>query len=80
MAGIEKAHGGWKVQIYRQVFYTAEALQKILRTHNIQAEVIYAESPVAPGQLKHHYMPNIPLIIYPENISWETMKPLLEKN
>jgi L-threonylcarbamoyladenylate synthase len=79
VAGIEKVDGSWKVQIYRPGFYTAEALQKILRTHHIQAEVIYAESPVAPGQLKHHYMPNIPLIIYPENISWETMRPLLEK-
>jgi hypothetical protein len=33
--------------------------------------VVYAESPVAPGQLNHHYMPKIPLVIVPENFVWE---------
>ena len=62
---------GNKVEIYRPGFYTAKMLSEILRTNGIEAEVSYTESPVAPGQLKHHYMPKIPLIIVPENFVWE---------
>lgn len=58
---------GSRVEIFRPGFYTAKMLTDILRTNNIEAEVVYAESPVAPGQLKHHYMPKIPLVIVPEN-------------
>lgn len=60
-----------KVFIYRPGFYTAKSLAKILGDHGLDIEVSYAESPVAPGQLKHHYMPKIPLIIVPENFIWE---------
>lgn len=60
-----------KVEIYRPGFYTAKALSEILRNHGLEVEVVYAESPVAPGQLKHHYMPKIPLVIVPENFVWE---------
>jgi L-threonylcarbamoyladenylate synthase len=60
-----------KVQIYRPGHYTARMLELILRENKIDAPVIYAESPVAPGQLKHHYMPKIPLIIVPMNFIWE---------
>lgn len=67
VAGIQNG----KVLIYRPGFYTAKSLTKILNDHGIEAEVTYAESPVAPGQLKHHYMPKIPLIIVPENFVWE---------
>ncbi len=63
VAGIEQSAGTTKVLIYRPGHYTAQALQKILDQHKISATVEYAESPVAPGQLKHHYMPNIPLVI-----------------
>lgn len=66
VAGVEETQDGFKVLIYRPGHYTAEKLQKILNQANIKAEVIYAQSPVAPGQLKHHYMPNIPLVIVPE--------------
>lgn len=58
---------GNRVEIFRPGFYTAKMLSDILRSNNIDAEVVYAESPVAPGQLKHHYMPKIPLVIVPEN-------------
>ena len=58
---------GNRVEIFRPGFYTAKMLSDILRANNIEAEVVYAESPVAPGQLKHHYMPKIPLVIVPEN-------------
>ena len=67
VAGIK----GNKVEIFRPGFYTAKMLAQILESNGIKAEVVYAQSPVAPGQLKHHYMPKIPLIIVPENFVWE---------
>lgn len=62
---------GNKVEIFRPGYYTAKMISEILEQNGIKAEVVYAESPVAPGQLKHHYMPKIPLIIVPENFIWE---------
>lgn len=62
---------GNKVEIYRPGHYTAKMLSEILRANSIDAQVVYAQSPVAPGQLKHHYMPKIPLVIVPENFIWE---------
>lgn len=78
VAGVEKDQAGWKVFIYRPGFFTAQSLQKILDDHKIKATVEYAESPVAPGQLKHHYMPNIPLVIVPEHFSWDNSRLLIE--
>lgn len=78
VAGVEEVQGQWKVLIYRPGFYTPSALQKILSNHQIEAQVVYAESPVAPGQLKHHYMPNIPLVITPEKSDWNKIRPLIE--
>lgn len=75
--GIESTVAGvidGKVQIFRPGFYTAKMIAKILEDHGISTEVSYAESPVAPGQLKHHYMPRIPLVIVPENFVWEKHK------
>lgn len=72
--GIESTVAGVsdnKVEIFRPGFYTAKMLSEILRQNGIEIEVVYAESPVAPGQLKHHYMPKIPLVIVPENFVWE---------
>lgn len=72
--GIESTVVGVKdnhVEIFRPGFYTAMSLGEILRANGIDVQVVYAESPVAPGQLKHHYMPKIPLIIVPENFVWE---------
>ncbi len=59
------------VEIYRPGFFTAAMLKDILNRAGISAEVKYAESPVAPGQLKHHYMPKIPLVIVPPDFHWE---------
>lgn len=67
VAGVEETADGYKVLIYRPGHYTAEKLQKILDLAHIKAQVVYAQSPVAPGQLQHHYMPNIPLVIVPQN-------------
>jgi L-threonylcarbamoyladenylate synthase len=78
VAGIEETQDGWKVLIYRPGFFTAISLQKILDEHKIKSAVVYAESPVAPGQLKHHYMPNIPLVIVPEHFNWIESRSLIE--
>jgi L-threonylcarbamoyladenylate synthase len=61
-----------KVLIYRPGFYTAKMLSDILEKSGLKVSVSYAESPVAPGQLKHHYMPKIPLVIIPEGFDWKT--------
>lgn len=63
-----------KLEIFRPGFYTASKISDILKKHGISIDVSYAESPVAPGQLKHHYMPKIPLIIVPENIDREKIQ------
>jgi hypothetical protein len=59
------------IEIFRPGYFTAKALKEILAQNGINIEVRYAQSPVAPGQLKHHYMPKIPLLIVPENFVWE---------
>lgn len=69
---------GFMVEIYRPGFFTAKMLEKILQDHHIDAEVRYAQSPAAPGQLKHHYMPKIPLIIVPEEFNWDENRFLIE--
>lgn len=79
VAGVEEDEQGFHVFIYRPGFYTAQNLQQILKDQNIVATVSYAQSPVAPGQLKHHYMPNIPLIILPEKYDWTMVQPLIEQ-
>lgn len=51
------------IKIYRPGSITKEMLTQAL-TGYIQAIPIFEEqSPVAPGHLKHHYMPSIPLVI-----------------
>ncbi len=65
---------GKKVEIFRPGFYTPSILRKILLENHLDVEVSYAESPVAPGQLKHHYMPKIPLIIVPEGVEIDLVK------
>ncbi len=78
VVGVEKVNETWKVLIYRPGFYTAQDIKKILDEKNIKSQVDYAQSPVAPGQLKHHYMPNIPLIIISEKIDIEMAKKKIE--
>lgn len=74
VAGIENG----EVKIYRPGFYTANKLIQILKDHNLDVKVTYAQSPVAPGQLKHHYMPNIPLVIIPAEKKWEEVRSEVE--
>lgn len=67
-----------EVKIYRPGYYTAKMIQELLHSRGVSARVSYSESPVAPGQLKHHYMPKIPLIIVQENFNWNRDRSLIE--
>lgn len=78
VAGVFKMDTGFRIEIFRPGHYTAKMLEKILSDSGIKAEVKYAESPVAPGQLKHHYMPKIPLVIVPQAFDWADDKHLVE--
>ncbi|MGK0367496.1 MAG: L-threonylcarbamoyladenylate synthase [Thermoproteota archaeon] len=51
-----------ELEIYRPGMITKEQLSKALEKYDRQVLISHVESPVAPGQLKHHYMPDIPLI------------------
>ena len=63
VAAVVRAGGRWKVMVYRPGFYTAATLHDILENVGLPTETSYAESPVAPGQLEHHYMPPIPVLV-----------------
>lgn len=69
---------GNEVEIFRPGFYTAKMLRELLEKRGLSVEVLYAESPVAPGQLKHHYMPKIPLVIIPSKGIWTSLLPEIE--
>lgn len=63
VAAVVQESGRRKLLIYRPGFYTAAYLHDLLEEAGLPTETSYAESPVAPGQLKHHYMPAIPVIV-----------------
>ncbi|MEK6554548.1 MAG: L-threonylcarbamoyladenylate synthase [Bdellovibrionota bacterium] len=65
--GVESTVIGFKknkIVIYRPGAVTKEKLEEALKLlEETTYKVIEDESPVAPGHLKHHYMPEIPLVI-----------------
>lgn len=64
--GIESTVVGFvgdEVKIYRPGIISANDIEKVLRSEGINPTVSYTKSPVAPGQLEHHYMPKVPLLI-----------------
>lgn len=64
--GIESTILGFsegKILIYRPGMTTKTEIEQILKENKINLDVFYHESPVAPGHLKHHYMPSIPVIM-----------------
>jgi L-threonylcarbamoyladenylate synthase len=80
--GIESTVAGVvenSVRIYRPGYFTAKMLKDILQKAGLEVEVTYEQSPVAPGQLKHHYMPKIPLVIIHQSQSWEGIQSQVEK-
>lgn len=70
--GIESTVAGVfedRVEIYRPGMITSEMIQKAFEEEGMNISVEVKQSPVAPGQLKHHYMPKIPVIL-----SWDDAK------
>jgi L-threonylcarbamoyladenylate synthase len=63
VAAVIRASGRWKLMVYRPGFYTAATLHDMLEDAGLPTETSYAESPVAPGHLQHHYMPSIPVLV-----------------
>lgn len=78
VVGLEKKGASYRVKIYRPGHFTAPMIEEILKKKGLSASVEYSESPVAPGQLKHHYMPKIPLVIVPKDSQWEKIKSVIE--
>ncbi|MGE3611076.1 MAG: L-threonylcarbamoyladenylate synthase [Bacteriovoracaceae bacterium] len=78
VVGVHESSDKFTIEIYRPGFYTASHFKDILKDCGLVIEVKYAESPVAPGQLKHHYMPKIPLVIIPEGMTWENKREEIE--
>lgn len=72
VVGVIETETGFSLQIFRPGHVTASRLSEVLAAAGISATVDYAQSPVAPGQLKHHYMPKIPLVIVPSDFDWES--------
>lgn len=61
-----------EVHIYRPGAITKKMIQEALNKEFVrQVIVMEAPSPAAPGQLQHHYMPKIPLILVPTQINIE---------
>ena len=52
-----------QVAILRPGMISKSDIEKILVTSGIKTPVIYKDSEIAPGHLKHHYMPERPLIL-----------------
>ncbi len=53
-----------EIKIYRPGIVTKSKIAEILMKENLPfIKITYDQSPVAPGQLQHHYMPAIPLLI-----------------
>lgn len=64
--GIESTVVGFngdEVKIYRPGMISAHDIEKVLKDAGVTPVVTYTQSPVAPGQMEHHYMPKVPLLI-----------------
>lgn len=61
-----------RVEIYRPGMLTVDDIQRALQRKGLVLPVSLAQSPVAPGQLKHHYMPKIPV-----GLCWDNSAPNL---
>jgi L-threonylcarbamoyladenylate synthase len=76
--GITQTDSGFQLEIYRPGGITSKMIQEVIQATGLKAEVTYTQSPVAPGQLKHHYMPKIPLVIVPQSFDWKRDRQLIE--
>ncbi len=78
VVGISRSGETFKVEIFRPGFLTAKHIEEALSNAGLDLRVHYTESPVAPGQLKHHYMPKIPLVIVPQGFVWNFERDKIE--
>lgn len=52
-----------EIKIYRPGMITSEEIRMALSEDFSHIEINFAQSPVAPGQMKHHYMPKKPVTL-----------------
>jgi len=64
------------IHIFRPGFYHGDHFREALKNFSEEIEIQYVQSPVAPGQLKHHYMPKTPIALIPD-VDLEEAKKLL---
>jgi L-threonylcarbamoyladenylate synthase len=62
------------IKIYRPGKISSSEIAQFLNSEKINFEISYEKSPVAPGQIKHHYMPKVPLIVIDQDLSLESVK------
>lgn len=55
------------IKIFRPGKITREDIKNAFLKYGKTVSIEYAKSPVAPGQLEHHYMPKAPIIIVDKN-------------
>lgn len=58
---------GREAIIMRQGMITAKELQRVLSPLDYSVELYQRQAIEAPGQIKHHYMPSIPVVHVPDN-------------
>ncbi len=66
LIGVESTVVGFRageIIIYRPGGVTKEEIEHFVNGRDTEHRVIVEQSPVAPGHLKHHYMPKIPLVM-----------------
>jgi len=68
---IIKSGEQYKILIYRPGIWNKEKLAELLKSFPAKIDISYESSPVAPGQIKHHYMPKIPIALVPPHWSRE---------
>ncbi len=67
------------VNILRPGMIGQKEIKAELQKHNISTPVMIKDSPIAPGHLKHHYMPKIPLIVKYKNDEHANSKEIPEE-
>jgi len=58
-----------EICIFRPGMLSQSEIELELKRNDIEMKVTHKESPVAPGHLEHHYMPNTPVITVTQKIT-----------
>jgi L-threonylcarbamoyladenylate synthase len=74
VVSIQEIDGLWKVSVLRKGAILPSQISQALQTVNLKWTMAPVEDPkLAPGHMKHHYMPSIPFIV--ANHSWKAQSP-----